>query len=91
MKKNKYICPVCGYDDLNEAPYKDYDAKTAASFEICPCCGTEFGYTDDEISWLELRKRWIKSGHNWFSKTTKKPKKWSYASQLLNIKKIPKM
>jgi len=35
------LCPVCGF-------YLDQAAWVAelASFQICPCCGTQFGYDD---------------------------------------------
>lgn len=33
-----YTCPVCDYPDLDEEPL--------FSWEICACCGTEFGYDD---------------------------------------------
>jgi hypothetical protein len=38
-----YSCPVCGLDGLQEPGDAEF-----ASFEICPCCGTEFGYDDDQ-------------------------------------------
>ncbi len=50
-----YICPVCEYGGLEEDP------KTR-TFEICPQCGTEFGYQDCVTSHEELRKRWIAEG-----------------------------
>ena len=37
------ICPVCGYGELHEPAY---DRFGCASFEICPCCGIEFGLED---------------------------------------------
>jgi rubredoxin len=39
----KFTCPVCGYDNLDSPPYDDYDIP---SFDICLCCGCEFGYND---------------------------------------------
>jgi rubredoxin len=30
-----YICPVCGFDKLDESAYDNYNDP---SFEICPCC-----------------------------------------------------
>lgn len=29
MENKKYICPVCGYDRLNEAPYGEDYKKTS--------------------------------------------------------------
>lgn len=37
-----YTCPVCDYDKLDEPPY---DETGFGSFDICPQCGTEFGYS----------------------------------------------
>lgn len=39
----KYNCSVCGYNNLNFKPYYE---NGYASFQICPCCGFEFGYDD---------------------------------------------
>jgi hypothetical protein len=52
-----YICPVCFFDQLTEEP-KDYN--------ICDCCGTEFGSDDSDTSHYELRSAWIASGARWF-------------------------
>ena len=40
MEKKNYICPVCGYDGLEEPPY---DETGLGNYDICPCCGYEFG------------------------------------------------
>ncbi len=34
-----FTCPVCGYPSLQEEPFYSY--------EICPCCGVEFGFDDE--------------------------------------------
>jgi hypothetical protein len=39
----QYSCHVCGYSMLDEPPYDKYGCAT---YTICPCCGTEFGYDD---------------------------------------------
>lgn len=57
-------CPVCGY--LMAAP--PYDEHCCATFEICPCCGTEFGYDDSAASHQVLRETWIKRGMPWWSR-----------------------
>lgn len=50
-------CPVCAYTAL---PYPPND------YNICPCCGTEFGNDDSFMSHEELRRAWIAQGARWF-------------------------
>lgn len=71
----KYICPICGYNKLKEDPYHN---GVLASFDICPCCGFEFGVTygnelDEEMGIYSeeqaieyYRKIWILTGALWF-------------------------
>ena len=37
-----HTCPVCGYAGLDDPPWQG----GAPSDEICPSCGTHFGYDD---------------------------------------------
>lgn len=71
----KYVCPVCGSQNLNEVPY---DKDNNPSDEICRCCGFQFGYDEDienengelvEISEAHqlYRVKWIKDGAILFS------------------------
>jgi len=84
MQNKKYICPVCGYPELEEAPLLRIENNKriysynlgAPTFVICICCGTEFGYDDDELSWKELRDKWVKNGAKWFNEN-KKPVDWN--------------
>jgi hypothetical protein len=78
-----YICPICGYPELT-APA--WDIKTGApSFDICPCCGGEFGYNDANKQAKEsYRKEWILGGANWF-KPELKPSHWNLRDQLNRI------
>jgi|RhiMetdeSRZDD1v2_1073273.scaffolds.fasta_scaffold1213880_2 hypothetical protein len=69
----RYYCPVCLYPDLPFAP-KDHN--------ICPSCGTEFGYDDASKSWADLREQWMNSGAKWFSDATPKPDGWDAYKQL---------
>ncbi len=73
----KYICPCCGFPDLDEPPY--YDGNIP-SHNICECCGIEFGYENT----ASYRKKWIENGCNWFS-TEFKPLNWSFETQIKNI------
>jgi hypothetical protein len=68
----KYPCPVCGYrmDDLPQ----DYN--------ICPSCGTEFGYHDAGRTYEELRQAWLKLGADWWSTVDEKPRGWNPYIQL---------
>src|SRR5689334_6774489 len=75
MQRVTYNCPVCGYNQLSNPP-KDY--------MICPCCGTEFGNDDFEVSHEDLRKQWLQAGALWFSEHTTKPSEWNPNTQLLN-------
>ena len=78
----KYICPVCGYSDLEEPPR---DKNGMPSFDICDCCGVEFGYEDlTEESMIKYRKKWIETGGEWFIKESK-PNNWTMQEQLKNI------
>jgi hypothetical protein len=49
---------------------------------ICPCCGTEFGYTDFNTSHEELRKKWLRAGAHWHSTTFPPPPGWNFYDQL---------
>ncbi|MCW8987861.1 MAG: hypothetical protein OQK75_09365 [Gammaproteobacteria bacterium] len=70
-------CPVCGYGPLSE-PYKS-SQELRRSYDICSCCGCEYGYDDDESFYNE----WVNNGCNWFDKK-EKPKEWVLESQIKN-------
>lgn len=76
------VCPVCGYDGLAE---QAYDERGGASFEICPSCGTEFGYDDSAATHTELRQRWLAAGARWWSKSQQPPPGWDPRDQLSNL------
>lgn len=78
----RYTCPVCGLRSLYEHAY---DKNENPSFEICSCCGTEFGYDDFTKSHSVLRKEWMEKGCPWFNES-KKPKDWNLENQLANIR-----
>jgi hypothetical protein len=50
-------CPVCSYKNMPFPP-EDYN--------ICPCCGTEFGNDDANTTHDELLARWLHNGAPWF-------------------------
>lgn len=78
-----FVCLICGYNQLTEPPY---DADGNPSYEICPCCGFEFGFDDksEGIFYTEYRKDWIKNGAVCFNKKLK-PLNWDVKQQLRNI------
>ena len=54
-----YTCPVCSYYPMADPP-RDWN--------ICPCCGTEFGNDDYDRTHAELRAAWEAKGRPWFSR-----------------------
>ncbi len=79
-----YQCPICGWPELVEPPR----AKDGSpSFEICPCCGFEFGFDDDDqrITYAQWRTRWIAEGMVWWSFSRPPPKEWSPAEQVSKL------
>lgn len=67
----KYICPICNYDGLDEPPY---DEDGFGLYEICPCCGFQYGYDDfpNKDEQIKLwRQKWIDGGCQWFDESAK--------------------
>ena len=71
-------CPVCGHGPL-EKPYSGA-ATLRQSYDICACCGCEFGYDDDEQYFAE----WVAEGCQWFT-PEEMPEGWKLESQLKHI------
>jgi hypothetical protein len=71
MKDNP--CPVCGYG--LDRPASDCD--------ICPSCGTQFGYSDSGRTHEQLRRLWIQRGTNWHSRAHPVPYGWNPELQLI--------
>jgi hypothetical protein len=63
------MCPVCGYD-----------LPSIGQYDICPCCGIEFGLHDATIH--ALRNAWIAGGCQWWSKSDPVPQNWNPYAQL---------
>ena len=82
----KFFCPVCGFDGLGEPPYSQ---SGDGLYEICPCCGFQFGVTDDNqgISFHEWREAWIDRGMSWTSPGRTAPKGWDPLAQLRDLAK----
>lgn len=82
VEMHSYRCPVCGFDELDEPPYDEYGD---ASFDICPCCGVEFGYHDATTTHAQLRDNWIKNGCPWTSTVDTPPADWNPYDQLQRL------
>ena len=83
MTPDYRICPVCGYDSLDE-PITEILNST---YEICPSCGFEFGVTDLDtgFSYEQWRAKWIDGGMIWRSSFRDAPANWNPVSQLKNL------
>jgi hypothetical protein len=71
-----YTCPVCGFDNLDEAPER---------YAICPCCGVEFGNDDEMHSHEDLRRKWVTGGMKWWSTSDRPPATWNPDLQLRSL------
>ncbi|NDV97307.1 hypothetical protein D0T84_20740 [Dysgonomonas sp. 521] len=78
----EHHCRVCGLY-IEDKPWGENGR--CPTYEICSCCGVEFGNEDYTIeSTKEYRKQWIKKGCQWFN-SKKKPENWNLEKQMLNI------
>ncbi len=85
----RYLCPVCGYPELVDPPW-DNDS---GSDEICPSCGTHFGYHDAaggdagrrEEVYRRLREAWRSAGYPWFAPDEPPPAGWNPEEQLETV------
>ena len=71
-------CPVCGYGPFEE-PFASAE-QIRHSYDICDCCGCEYGYDDNEQHF----NKWVTEGCRWF-KPSNRPVNWSLDQQLQNI------
>jgi hypothetical protein len=81
MSEVLHSCPVCGWEGLERKPVHPY-----GTFEICSCCGTEFGLDvvfEEDIA--EARADWLKEGAVWFS-DFEKPDDWSMERALEQLR-----
>jgi len=73
------VCPVCGYAGLDRLPCDDHGLLF---YDGCPCCGTEFGYTDRVATHLQLRRWWIARGMPWSCDAIAPPPAWDPEKQI---------
>ena len=68
-------CPICGNGPFL-VPYQSI-AEIRESFDICSCCGCEYGYDDN----LQHYMNWVSNGCKWFT-PEEQPQGWSLDSQV---------
>lgn len=79
-----HFCRVCGL--YSKTPPWGEDNQTP-TYEICSCCGVEFGNEDYTLGSIKsYRDNWINSGLKWFD-PKERPANWDYKKQLENIPK----
>jgi hypothetical protein len=55
------------------------------SFDICACCGAEFGYEDCQLAAVRrYREQWLSGGAKWWDPKFE-PEGWSLDEQLRNV------
>jgi hypothetical protein len=75
-------CRVCGLY-IDEAPWGE-DGKTP-TYDICPCCGVEFGNEDYILESVKrYRDSWLNGKMRWFE-PKRQPENWKIEEQLKNI------
>ncbi|MES2345349.1 MAG: hypothetical protein V4494_05385 [Chlamydiota bacterium] len=79
---NNLVCRVCGKIQ-NDPPWGE-DSQ-CPTYDICDCCGTEFGYGDCTVKAIRAsRERWLTNGTKW-KYPKEKPINWSLEEQMKNI------
>jgi hypothetical protein len=95
-----YFCPCCGYPELDcpaylrlgqppwnnpgPPPYDQWYGE--ASYDVCECCGFEFGNDDNPgtappLTFEAFRREWMANGCLWFD-PTRRPEDWQVDLQL---------
>jgi len=78
----EYRCRVCGLAQRDAIWGPDGACPT---YDICDCCGCEFGYEDCLAEAVRNhRERWLAAGANWFEPSAKHPG-WDLAEQLESV------
>ncbi len=82
-KPENNFCRACGYEYPIDNPIWFDDESP--SYDICSCCGVQFGYEDDDYEGVVgYRKHWLREGAKWFS-ANRRPKDWDLKIQLKQI------
>jgi hypothetical protein len=83
-KNDEMFCRICGL--LQDEPPWGADGQYA-TFNICDCCGAEFGYEDTLlIAIRNHRSKWERDGYKWFC-PKEKPENWDPHAQMTQIPK----
>jgi hypothetical protein len=82
--EDRYKCRVCGLDQSPDLPWGENGDH--ASFNICSCCGVEFGYEDDSVqNCLSVRRHWVEIRLGaWFA-PKEQPSDWDMPAQIRAI------
>ncbi len=79
-------CRTCGYDYSKYNFYPWGESCQTPDFDICECCGTEFGNANDDFLYegiIEYRRQWLEKGAPWFG--FEKPEDWDIALSLAGL------
>jgi len=80
--EERLFCRVCGLGQ-EDAPWGE-DGRTP-TYEICSCCGVEFGYEDSQpTSVRAYRVQWLGKGGAWFA-PDQRPVVWDFEAQFRNV------
>lgn len=83
ISDNLWRCRVCGLKQ-EDLPWEENG--TIPSFNICSCCGAEFGYEDFTLSGIRrYRKEWLEKKKAQWWRPKMRPNDWSLEDQLKNI------
>lgn len=85
LRSDRYVCLVCGYPELTK-PYGDFFRP---SYEICPCCGYQYGYDDYIWTPIDRRQKWMDDGMRWWSHDGP-PDDWDPQQQLRRLEAMPR-
>jgi hypothetical protein len=78
----EHACRVCGRHHEDKPWGGDGASPT---FDICDCCGVEFGYEDSTLEAVKkYRAAWIAEGCTWF-RPKDKPSGWTWEQQSQNV------
>src|SRR6516165_6728100 len=87
-----YRCPVCGSQGLEHDPDDPHPRGFYHSYEICRCCGTNFGAGvrldmpgGPVAAMVRLREKWVREGAKWWSRARRPPRGWDWRENLRAI------